>query len=679
MISTVRSILGRDEEVERTPRGRSIWAIIPVLRRLDSLARGALAPNSAWSWQLIRFLALTIFYGTIFASSLYLAYELRFDFAVPGGEGSFQERRVVQLPIVVGLKLLAFLLFGQFHCMLSFFRLPDARRILLALSISSLALVGAWFLQGSEWAPPRGVILTDFVLSLCLVVGSRIGLRTLREQWGSAQEQSRKVQRVAILGAGQLGASVASELLTRRHMGLRPVVFLDDDRNKWRQVIHGIRVAGSADLIPSLQSKWAVDRLILAMPSASQKRLRDILAIARAAHLPAETVPSLGEITAGKVRINRLRPVEIEDLLGRTPAKLDSEEIIEMLHGKTVLVTGAGGSIGRELCRQISAARPARLLMLDRSEGALFETETLLHREETGDKALSLVGDLLDRERIQGIFDQFTPELVFHAAAHKHVPMMESQPGEAVKNNTLGTARLAEIAAASGVDRFVLISTDKAINPSSVMGATKRLAELYVQARQSVPGTRTRFLAVRFGNVLGSSNSVVPIFRRQIMEGGPVTVTHPEVTRYFMTIPEAVGLVLQCSLQGEGGEIFMLDMGKPIKIIDLAHQMISLSGFRPGEDIEIEVVGLRPGEKLYEELRYSEEEHAPTRHPRIRRLMNHSRSLPEMQALLERYEKEIPRCSADEIKRHLKEDVAEYRPFYEEAPQTAPVATHSHP
>lgn len=626
-----------------------------------------LLPDARGPWPVLRLLALAGVYALVFAFSFLVAYELRFDFAVPGpGEGSFQERRFLQLPMVIALKVLAFWGFGQFRGMLSYFRLPDAQRILAALALSSGVLLALWYTMDPLTLPPRGVILADFLISLCLVGGGRLGLRLLRERYLSEDGQpGRKVQRVAILGAGNLGATIASEFLSRRNLGLRPVVFLDDDFHKWHQVIHGIKVAGSPEQLGQFKVDYAIDRLILAMPSASEKRLRQIVALARKARLPAETVPSLGQITAGKVRVNRLRPVEIEDLLGREPAQLDSEGIREMVHNRAVLVTGAGGSIGRELCRQIAALAPSRLLMVERSEGALFETDAQLHADGHGALTTPIVGDILDASRMEEVFTRHRPQLVFHAAAHKHVPIMEGQPGEAIRNNAIGTARLAELAAAHEVERFVFISTDKAINPTSVMGATKRLAELYVQSRQSVRNSRTRFLAVRFGNVLGSSNSVVPIFRQQIANGGPVTVTHPEITRYFMTIAEAVGLVLECALRGTGGEIFMLDMGKPIRIIDLARNMIELSGFRPDIDIEIRVTGLRPGEKLYEELRYSEETHESTEHPRINRLRNHIVPYERMQEHFRNLEDEIATLEAADLKVSLKRYVVDYQPFLE--------------
>jgi FlaA1/EpsC-like NDP-sugar epimerase len=369
-----------------------------------------------------------------------------------------------------------------------------------------------------------------------------------------------------------------------------------------------------------------------------------------------------------------LRGVEIEDLLGREPISLDKKNIAHYLKGRVVFVTGAGGSIGSELCRQIAHFKPARLLLLDQSEVQLFQIEQELIECGDGPILQPLVGDIVDEQRLHQIFRCFQPQVIFHAAAHKHVPMLEHQPAEAIKNNTLGTAQLARLAQQYGTERFVMISTDKAINPTSVMGATKRLAEIYVQALQSTGPHRTRFMAVRFGNVLGSSGSVVPTFKRQIAAGGPVKVTHPKMTRYFMTIPEAVSLVLQSGALGSGGEIFVLDMGKPIKILDLAKQLIELSGLKPGEDIQIEFAGLRPGEKLFEELQHEAENLAPTDHPKILRFISESPSLRWISAELAGLEKGLHALQPDQVKLLIKAIVPEYQPFLA-TPSDIPPAT----
>jgi FlaA1/EpsC-like NDP-sugar epimerase len=406
-----------------------------------------------------------------------------------------------------------------------------------------------------------------------------------------------------------------------------------------------------------------LNEVIIAMPSAPAKRIGEIVKVLQQTRLRFETVPSLEQLALGKVKVSQLRPVQIQDLLGREPVKLETENIRNILKSRVVMVTGAGGSIGAELCRQIAAFNPQRLLMVERSEVQLFPIEQELIEAGHGGVVLPLVADILDEPRMRYIHQRFSPQVVFHAAAHKHVPMMENQPSEAIKNNTLGTARLAEMALEAGVERFVFISTDKAINPTSVMGATKRLGEIFLQSLSAAQPDKTKFMAVRFGNVLGSSGSVIPIFNKQIAAGGPVKVTHPEVTRYFMTIPEAVGLVLQSGAQGQGGEIFVLDMGKPIKIVDLARQLIELSGLRPDEDIEIEFVGLRPGEKLFEELSHKGENITPTNHSKIMRFVCQPLPLREVKLIFEEVNQELNRAEPNQLKLLLKKSVPEYQPF----------------
>jgi FlaA1/EpsC-like NDP-sugar epimerase len=397
------------------------------------------------------------------------------------------------------------------------------------------------------------------------------------------------------------------------------------------------------------------------MPSAPAIRINQIIEIIRRAGLDYKTVPSLGEMAVGKYKVSNLRTVQIEDLLGREPVQLQAEEIRKLLAGRRVMVTGAGGSIGSELCRQVAMQGPSELLLVERSEVQLFVVEQELLRRGHGNIVRALVADVLDEPRLRHIFKLYNPEIIFHAAAHKHVPMMESQPEEAIKNNTLGTALVAGLAREFGVERFILISTDKAINPTSVMGATKRLAEMLLQDMVARNGSSTRFMAVRFGNVLGSSGSVVPLFKDQIAAGGPVTVTHPQMTRYFMTIPEAAGLVLQSTVLGQGGEIFVLDMGKPVRILDLAKQMIELCGFEAGKDIRIEFTGVRPGEKLFEEISYSLESVSPTDHPKIMLLRGAPPDSESLKENLELLEHALDCANPEQLKRLLKVAVPEYQ------------------
>ena len=560
------------------------------------------APSSvSWTQRALFFLVV---YGSLAAGSLWFAYELRFTGAnVVGAEPAkveafLQTQRPAALLWVVPLKFLLLGLAGQFRGVFYYFRLHDALRMAGALATATLLMLLLPEVAGAVTATatfslPRGVTLVDFNLSLLLFVGFRVSIRALRERFSGQEAPAGVVERLVVVGAGRSGEQLVAELRSRRGHGLEPVCFVDDDLAKHGLTIHGLPVAGSPEAIPQLVEKFGVTEVILALPSNSAKRIREISAIASRQGLRVRVVPSMADLAGGRVRATDLRAVSVEDLLGRQPAQLDDAAIGSLIAGRTVLVTGAGGSIGQEICRQVAARNPGRLLLLD-------QCEVLLYRE---------------------VFTRFRPELVLHAAAHKHVPLMESQPGEALKNNVLGTALLARLASEHGVEQFVLISSDKAVNPTNVMGASKRLSELVIQGLQARPANRTRFVAVRFGNVLASSGSVIPLFRQQIAEGGPVTVTHPDVKRYFMTIPEAVGLVLQSATQGEGGDILVLEMGEPLRIVDLARQLIELSGFRPDVDIEIKIIGLRPGEKLVEELQLEGEHYRPTTHPRIRRFV----------------------------------------------------------
>lgn len=610
---------------------------------------------------LSRVLLLLLAYAVIFIFSFWLAFQLRFDFEVPAMMNALFIDSVIW---AVPLKLALMFAMGQFGGLLSYFRLPDLNRIFAALTMFSTFLVFLWYASDPIKCPPRSIILGDFVFSLLILVFFRMTLRVLRERYLTSDgEMPLKSQRVAIVGAGDVGTQVAADMMARRGLGLRPVLFLDDDRQKWRKHVHGIPVLDSPDNLPHAKAKYALDAVVIAMPSAPARRIQEIVRLAALCGLRAEIVPSLTDLATGKVRASQVRPVDIEDLLGRDPVELNCSAISEMIADQVVMVTGAGGSIGMELSRQIALRNPKRLILIEQSEFALFGLESRLQEDGIGGVALPLIADILDEGRMRFILNQYRPSIVFHAAAHKHVPIMERQPAEAIKNNSFGTALLARLAGEFGVARFVLISTDKAINPTSVMGASKRLAEIFIQAQQGSPGTGTRYMAVRFGNVLGSSGSVIPIFRQQIADGGPVRVTHPEITRYFMTIPEAVGLVLQCATQGQGGEIFVLNMGTPVKIVDLARQMIELSGYRPGIDIEIVFTGLRPGEKLFEELRHIDEHHSETSHPQILRFLCQPPARESVAAFFQQLREELDTRDRNQIKLMLKTLIPEYSPF----------------
>ena len=649
-------------------------------------------PIDPTGWR--RGMALSAIYSVVIGGSFYAAYEVRFDFLVPP---EYQVERVRLLPWVIGLKLTALIVFRQFGTLMTYFSLPDLNRLFWAMALSSVTLLLPRVLGTAQFWAPRGVLLTDFMLSFGLLCGGRLAARVYRERLtGVTKQTARALQRIAIIGAGDVGARLANEFLSHPARGFKPVLFLDDDETKHGKLVHGVPVAGRPELLAELRVAEGLEKAVIAMPTVSARRIREVLAAAATHGVKVETVPSMEELAFGRVKANRVRPVEVQDLLGRSAVQLDNAGIQRAITGKVVLVTGAGGSIGSELCRQIAALSPQRLLLVEQSEAALFLIEQELNERGFSGTIVPLVADILDRPRMEGIFARYGPQVIFHAAAHKHVFLMERQPAEAIRNNAFGSRQLAELAVEHGVEAFTQISTDKAINPTNVMGATKRLAELLVMAvaseRQSAAERKTaaataterftkrvegsspsrtplaprltppRFMSVRFGNVLGSSGSVVPIFKRQIESGGPVTVTHPEVTRYFMTIPEAVGLVLQSFVQGKGGEIFVLDMGQPVKIVDLARQMIELSGYRVGEDIEIKFTGLKPGEKLFEELQHHTEEYAPTAHPRI--MQFRGQSLVDAQALVE-LEVNLHDQDANALKQKLQRLVPEYSPHWD--------------
>ena len=636
-------------------------------------------------------------YAAALLAARWVAYQLRFDFDIPADNPHAHMLRLGWL-WEIPLKLACLYAFGQFSGLLGYFSLPDLKRTCQALAIAT-AILFLGRLIGPPMTMSRGILFSDFMLSLAAITGLRLAFRVAHE----TQVKSREPKphwRVGIVGAGDAGAMLAKELLAKPGFGLKPAAFFDDDRAKWGSQLHGISVVGSPNTIPSQASALGLERIIIAMPSAPPRRIRELTELLTQQHIRCEIVPGLDQLATGAVKILQLRPVEISDLLGREAVQINHDNIRAILEGKTVAVTGAGGSIGQELCRQILTFKPARLLLLDRSEVQLFQIEQELTEKEKEAKIVPLVADMSDERQIGVVLREHRPQVIYHAAAHKHVPIMERQPAEALRNNALGTAALAELSCACGVERFVLISTDKAINPVSVMGLSKRLAEVYLQALQAevsggavdkvaqasppasfggVPppgpeGSRggtpgelaggtpalhsgTRFMAVRFGNVLGSSGSVIPVFQRQIARGGPVLVTHPEVSRYFMTIPEAVTLVLQASALGEGGEIFMLDMGQPIKIVDLATQLIALQGLRPNEDIEIKFTGLRPGEKLVEEVRHRKENTLPTSHPKILRYTAPPPSLAAVRAAFDAMRREstaaIPQPVLDLVPEYL--------------------------
>ncbi len=608
-----------------------------------------------------RFLFLVGAYTAIFVVSLWLGYLLRFDFALSPG---YREEMLVAFLWIIPLKLLLLFAFRQFAGLLSYFSTPDLWRIFCALAIASAIIAILWWIPVFDAVPPRSVIMADFLFSFMGVAGLRLAFRIARERYGNGKQSREGAARpVAIIGAGNVGANLARELRIKSGLGLNPVAFLDDDPRKWNSRIYDIPVLGAPESLEDPEFRSRFEEVILAIPNATSQRMGEIVKLLQRTRLKFETVPSMFQLVTGKVRVSQLRPVEIQDLLGRDSVELETDNIKQIIEGKVVLVTGAGGSIGSELCRQIVRYHPKRLLMLDQSEVQLFPIEQELADEGFGGVVLPLVANVTDVQRLRFLFGRYLPALVFHAAAHKHVPMMESQPCQAVHNNVLGTVNVARLAQEYQAERFVQVSTDKAINPTNVMGASKRLAEIFLGALYSAHPNGTKFMAVRFGNVLGSSGSVIPTFKKQIEAGGPIRVTHPEVTRFFMTIPEAVGLVLQSGAQGTGGEIFILDMGEPVKIVDLARQLIELSGLQPEEDIEIEFIGLRPGEKLYEELSHKSENIIATTHPKILRLVCQAESLNAAERMIDEITTHLQTAEPKKLKLMMKKFVPEYAPY----------------
>ena len=459
----------------------------------------------------------------------------------------------------------------------------------------------------------EGVFMLDLFTTIVFLSAMRMLIRLYHEEFFS--ESHGTARRFLIVGAGNAGEALLREMLRRRDANYEVVGFIDDDSIKQGISIHGIPVLGNLEQLSDICEMHSIDEIAIAIPSATRKQLRHVIQVCQGTALRFSTVPSLTDIASGKLRVSQMRHVDINDLLGRDVVQLDMQELEKFLKGKVLLVTGAGGSIGSEMCRQVCAFGPKLLLLVEQAENPLFFIEGELRKNFPDVEMRAIICDITEAERVNQIYKTYCPDVVIHAAAHKHVPLMEGNPGEAIKNNVIGTRNMADAADSFGTGNFVMISTDKAVNPTSIMGSSKRIAEMYIQDLNNT--SETHFVTVRFGNVLGSNGSVIPIFNKQIADGGPVTVTHPEMTRYFMTIPEASQLVLQAATMGTGGEIFLLDMGEPVKIIDLARELITLSGFRPGEDIEIEYSGLRPGEKLFEELSIEGEDMIATSHPKI--------------------------------------------------------------
>ena len=556
----------------------------------------------------------------VLCAAFFLAYLFRFDFRL---EEYYLDNALNQLPFVVLVQFASLFIVGAYSIIWRYVSLEDIKSFLKAAFISGVILILVRLLLEPErfirWQVPLSIILMDAIFAFAGLLGLRVLRRFIYEMSEKRSFQfgkKRKIPKSAlIIGAGRLGAATIKEVSGRADTELDVKGFVDDDRRKKGGSVGGVKVLGTTDDLARLADELNVNQVVLAIDSANSKDIRRILDICRAIPVKAQIVPSLNEIAHGRVSVSRIRDVQIEDLLGRAPVELDDENLHDFLTGKIVMVTGAGGSIGAELVRQIADFNPQLLLLVERAEFALFQIERELVKSFPETEFIPLLADISDATRMREIFREYKPEVVFHAAAHKHVSLMEINPTEAVKNNIFATKLVGEIAGEFGTKDFVLISTDKAVNPTSVMGASKRIAEIVLQNLNQIYSTN--YMAVRFGNVLGSTGSVIPIFREQIQEGKALTVTDPQMTRYFMTIPEASQLVLQAGALGTGGEIFILDMGEPVKILDLAEDMIRLSGLQPYEDIDIVFSGAKQGEKLFEELEITGENLLKTKHPKI--------------------------------------------------------------
>ena len=464
--------------------------------------------------------------------------------------------------------------------------------------------IGMQFFKLKSQAVPKSYYLLYMFLLVTCIFASRFSYRFFRSMKHKQQNKKNRIS-VMVIGAGEAANVIIKEIVNSNFSTMVIKCIIDDDRGKWGRYIQGIKVVGGRDKIVECADVYDVDEIIVAMPSASRSEIKSILEICKDTNCKLRSLPGMYQLVNGEVNVSKLRDVEVEDLLGREPISVDMDSILGYVQGKVVLVTGGGGSIGSELCRQIASHRPKQLVIIDIYENTVYDVQQELKKKYPELDLVVLIASVRNTNRMNYIFSKYRPDIVYHAAAHKHVPLMEDSPTEAVKNNVFGTFKTAQAAAMSGVQRFVMISTDKAVNPTNIMGASKRICEMIIQTFDK--HYDTEFVAVRFGNVLGSNGSVIPLFKKQIAAGGPVTVTHPDIIRYFMTIPEAVSLVLQAGAYAKGGEIFILDMGEPVKILTLAENLIKLSGFRVGEDIKIEFTGLRPGEKLYEELLMDEE------------------------------------------------------------------------
>ena len=643
-----------------------------------------------WSSSLIERHRLTlsmVLHCALFALALFsaflLAYNGRFEHRT--GEIThrwFPELYLPLLAIALPVKLAVFHWTRQYQGSWRYVGLRDLFGVVSSSLVGTFVFLTAYFVlenvHRQVWGtclidPPdqylrqSSVFPLDFALTIGFVCAGKVLVRFYHEE--VRPDRPTEVKRVLIVGAGNAGEALLREILRMRQARYECVGFVDDTVTKHHGRIHGVEVLGRTDELRGLCEQHGIQEVLIAIPSAGPKTIRDLVQQCEGTGVLFCTVPSMTDVIEGRVTVSQIREVDIADLLGRDEVELDVDMIGAQLRGKRALVTGAGGSIGSEMCRQIARFQPEKLILIEQAENNLFEIDRELQRDYPGLDVVPCVADIIDSVRLATIFKRERPSVVFHAAAHKHVPMMEINPGEALKNNIGGSKTVADACMVAGIERMVMISTDKAVNPTSVMGCSKRVAEMYVQGLSAED--KTEFVTVRFGNVLGSSGSVVPIFRKQINEGGPVTVTHADMTRYFMTIPEAAQLVLQAGTMGKGGEIYVLHMGDPVKIVDLARDMITLSGLKPGVDIDIVFTGMRPGEKLYEELMSKGEHIGDTAHPKIGIWKYRSEDFDSVCAGIEQLLNEADSYLAAEVKAKLKRLVPEYLPDNHVGPESA--------
>jgi len=623
-----------------------------------------------------RFRLSVTLHGVAFALALFSAFLIAWNFSFTALRHWFVDLYLPLLALALPAKLLVFHQTRQYDASWRYVSLHDLFAVIRASLMGSFVFLLAYFLVENIWGSLLGTFLIDtadvaayrlrqgsvfgldVAATIAFIGAAKVLVRLYHEEVWS--ERATDTRRVLIVGASDAGEALLREILRMRPHRYECVGLVDDDAHLPHGRIHGVEILGRSENLAQLCEKHEVQEVFIALPGAGPKTIRQLVGQCEGTGVLFRTVPAVSDVIEGRVTVSQFRDVDIADLLGRAQVELDTDKIGVQLRGRIVLVTGAGGSIGSEMCRQIAKFKPKRLVLIEQAENNIFEIDRELRQANPDLQVVPCVADIIDRVRLDTIFQQEKPSVVFHAAAHKHVPMMEINPGEAIKNNVGGSMTVADAVVAAGVERMVMISTDKAVNPTSVMGCTKRVAEMYVQGLNS--RTSTQFITVRFGNVLGSSGSVVPIFRRQIAQGGPVTVTHPEMTRYFMTIPEAAQLVLQAGTMGKGGEVYVLHMGDSVKIVDLARDMITLSGLKPGTDIEIKFTGIRPGEKLYEELMSDGEHVGDTAHPKIGIWNHRAEDWDTLLAGIAGLKKLSDGSTDGQIKAKLAGIVPEYRP-----------------